>query len=73
MDEVRLLLERQARWQKTRKDLSWPEKIRMAEKIRESASQWRARDHDSTYAQSDSHRPSGPDEEASGGTPVCTP
>jgi hypothetical protein len=41
MSEIQELLERQARWQKTRRDLPWPEKIRMAEKIRESARQLR--------------------------------
>lgn len=35
-DDVRDLLERQARWQKSRKLLSWPEKVRLAEAIRES-------------------------------------
>jgi hypothetical protein len=41
MSEVIKLLERQAAWQKSRKDLSWPEKIRMAEAIRESVLQLR--------------------------------
>ena len=36
MSDVQELLERQARWQKGRKSLSWPEKLRMAEAIRES-------------------------------------
>lgn len=36
MSDIEQLLERQARWQKSRKSLSWPEKIRMAEAIRES-------------------------------------
>jgi hypothetical protein len=35
MDEILRLLARQARWQKSRRSLSWPEKIRMAERIRE--------------------------------------
>jgi len=39
MIDVRRLLERQAAWQKTRVSLSWPEKIRMAEAIRESVLQ----------------------------------
>ena len=30
------LLDRYARWQKDRAALSWPEKIRMAERLRES-------------------------------------
>jgi hypothetical protein len=42
MLDVRELLERQARWQKGRASLSWPEKIRMVEAIRESAIQLRA-------------------------------
>ena len=42
MSEIQQLLERQARWQKTRQALSWPEKILMAERIRESIRQLRA-------------------------------
>jgi hypothetical protein len=42
MSDIQELLERQARWQKTRRALSWPEKIRMAERVRESARQLRA-------------------------------
>jgi hypothetical protein len=42
MNEIRDLLERQARWQKTRQALTWPEKIRMAERVRESIRQMRA-------------------------------
>jgi len=42
MSDVQRLLERQAQWQKARKALSWPEKIRMAEMIRESVIQLRA-------------------------------
>jgi hypothetical protein len=41
MSKIQQLLERQARWQKTRQALSWPEKIQMAERIRESAPQLR--------------------------------
>ena len=37
MNEVQALLERQANWQKSRQALSWAEKIRMAEEIRDSA------------------------------------
>jgi len=36
MREIQKMLERQAGWQKGRAALSWPEKIRMAEAIRES-------------------------------------
>jgi hypothetical protein len=42
MSDVLKLLERQAKWQKSRAALSWPEKIRMAEAIRESIQQLRA-------------------------------
>ena len=36
MNDVQRLLARQAEWQKSRQALSWPEKIRMVEAIRES-------------------------------------
>ncbi len=36
MTDMRELFERQAAWQASRRDLSWPEKVRMAEAIRES-------------------------------------
>lgn len=36
MTDVKLLLERQARWQQTRRALTWPEKVRMAEQVREA-------------------------------------
>jgi hypothetical protein len=42
MSDIQRLLEKQARWQKARKALSWPEKIRMAERIPESAIRLRA-------------------------------
>ena len=42
MNEVRTLLERQARWQKSRKALSWPEKIHVAEQVRSLAGRWRS-------------------------------
>lgn len=35
-DRVQELLERQERWQKGRKDLSWPEKLRLAAALRDS-------------------------------------
>jgi hypothetical protein len=35
MTDTRRLLERQAEWQKQRTALTWPEKIRMAEAVRE--------------------------------------
>ncbi len=41
MTDVRQLLDRQAEWQKARRGLSWPEKIRMAEALREMVHQLR--------------------------------
>jgi hypothetical protein len=41
MTDIRRLLERQAEWQKARAGLSWPEKIRMAEAMRETLRQFR--------------------------------
>ena len=41
MTDIRHLLERQAEWQKACRSLSWPEKIRMAEVIRETLRQFR--------------------------------
>jgi hypothetical protein len=41
MSEIQALLERQARWQKTRRALSWPEKVRMEERVLESVRQLR--------------------------------
>ena len=38
--EILELIERQTRWQKGRKDLPWPEKIRMVERVREDAARW---------------------------------
>jgi hypothetical protein len=42
MTDVEELLKRQAQWQKSRHSLTWPEKIRMAERVRESIRQLRA-------------------------------
>jgi hypothetical protein len=41
MREIQDLLKRQAEWQKGRRQLSWPEKIRMVEAVRESLLQLR--------------------------------
>ncbi len=40
MNDIRKLLEKQARWQKNRKKLSWAEKVRMAERVRADAARW---------------------------------
>ena len=42
MSDTQRLLERQARWQKSRKDLSWSEKVRMAERVRATILKLRA-------------------------------
>lgn len=36
MTSVDEMLRRQAQWQKSRRHLTWPEKIRMAEQVRDS-------------------------------------
>ncbi len=41
MSDVKLLLDRQASWQRTRQALTWPEKVRIAEQVRESILQLR--------------------------------
>jgi hypothetical protein len=43
MNDIEQILQRQAQWQKSRQSLSWPEKIRMAERLRENLQQWRAK------------------------------
>ena len=40
MMDTRMLLERQAAWQKRRAALSWPEKVRRAQAVREWAAQF---------------------------------
>lgn len=40
-NEIRALLERQARWQRSRRLLSWSQKVRIAESVRESVLQLR--------------------------------
>lgn len=42
MTDVQEMLKRQAVWQRSRQSLTWSEKIRMAEKVRESVKQLRA-------------------------------
>jgi hypothetical protein len=50
MTDIRKLSEKQAAWQKSRQALSWPEKIRMAEAIRESIVKLRRTGPDATRA-----------------------
>jgi hypothetical protein len=42
MDDIQQLLTRQAVWQRSRQSLTWPDKIRMAEMVRESVKELRA-------------------------------
>jgi hypothetical protein len=42
MIDIQEMLARQAVWQKSRQSLTWPEKIRLAEMVRESVQQLRA-------------------------------
>jgi len=41
MTDLEQMLKRQAEWQRTRQSLTWPEKIRLAERVRESVGQLR--------------------------------
>ena len=43
MSDLDPMLNRQAQWQKSRRSLTWPEKIRMAERVLESVRRWGAR------------------------------
>ena len=43
MSDPKQMLERQAQWQKHRQSLTWPEKLRLAERVLESVRQWRSR------------------------------
>lgn len=43
MTDIERMLERQAQWQRSRQALTWPEKIRLAERVRESVEQLRAK------------------------------
>ena len=54
MSDVPALLKRQAEWQKRRASLSWPEKMRLAERLRDDVATLR---HGSTAGPS-SMRPS---------------
>ena len=42
MSEFLRKVERQTKWQKARRTLPWPEKVRLAEELRESIRQLRA-------------------------------
>ncbi len=42
MSELKPQLEKTARWQKSRRSLTWSEKIRLAEQVRASVAWWRS-------------------------------
>jgi hypothetical protein len=42
VNDIQEMLKRQAIWQRSRQSLTWPEKIRMTEKVLESLKQLRA-------------------------------
>jgi len=39
-DAIRILLEKRSRWQTSRKDLSWEEKVRMVERVKDEVARW---------------------------------
>ncbi len=43
MSDHAQILRRQAQWQKHRRSLTWPEKIRLAEQVLETVRQWGAK------------------------------
>ena len=51
MTDVRQLLARQVEWQRARGGLSWPEKVRMAETMREAILQLRGELNEKRQAQ----------------------
>jgi len=60
--DVQELLRRQAQWQKSRRALSWPEKIRMAEEIRESIKMLRSVPPEDLPEKHQPHPPTSPAE-----------
>lgn len=40
MSDIQSLLRKQARWQQARVDLSWGDKLRQSEKVREGLTSW---------------------------------
>ncbi len=60
--KLQKLFETQAAWQRTRAKLSWPEKIRMAEVMRESALQLRS----SSFVKQEGQKPTPKDPRSPG-------
>ena len=58
MNETERLLRRQAEWQRDRRSLTWPEKIRQAEQLRATVAAFRTqRRHQATAVQPRDGRP----------------
>ena len=56
MTDIERMLARQAQWQKSRRSLTWPEKLRMAERVRDSVRQLRARPRPTELARDTARR-----------------
>jgi hypothetical protein len=61
MTDVERLFERQARWQRSRRTMSWPEKIRLAEGMRSSIEALRAHPVHQPVESASSTKPAAPD------------
>jgi hypothetical protein len=57
MNETERLLRRQAEWQRDRRSLTWPEKIRQAEQLRATLEAFRAQRRHAVAVQPQDRRP----------------
>jgi hypothetical protein len=57
MNETERLLRRQAAWQRDRRSLTWPEKIRQAERLRGTLETFRAQRRQAVAVQPQDRRP----------------
>jgi len=57
MNETERLLRRQAEWQRERRSLTWPEKIRQAERVRATLEAFRAQRRHAVAVQPQDRRP----------------
>ena len=57
MNETERLLRRQAEWQRDRRSLTWPEKIRQAERVRATLEAFRAQRRQAVAVQPQDRRP----------------
>ena len=60
--DIQELLRRQAQWQKSRQALSWPEKIRMAQSVRDSIVALRSTSEEHVPDKPSRHPPTSPPE-----------